>query len=247
MIDNHVHIGWFSDGYHYPIDVWTAEQAAGVDDIVVSSASTCAELYKLVVNEIEDIVSIGGSHIHPLLWLTPRMMKTWGLSYMLHSKVKWQGVKMHWQAHKEWYYRPKLVRQAMSVVQRLNVPLLLHTGEFKECMPNVFDNLIKTYPNVTFVLAHGRPLELTIPILNKYNNVYVDTAFMPAENIAKLVDSGYIERTLWGTDAPINLFAHPEIVTTDYICNIISETETVIGKKSFKIISSNTVYNPSQQ
>lgn len=243
MIDNHVHIGWFSDGYHYPIDVWNAEREAGVDDIVVSSTSTCAELYKLVVHEIKDIMSIGGSHIHPLLWLTPKMMKTWGLSYMLHSKIRWQGVKMHWQAHREWFYRPKLVKQAMMVVQRLNVPLLLHTGEFKECTPNVFENLIKNYPNVTFVLAHGRPLELTLPIL-QYNNVYVDTAFMPVENISKLVDMGYAKRTLWGTDAPINLIAHPEIATSEYIANVIRDTKKSIGENLFNIISTNTVYKP---
>lgn len=242
MTDNHVHIGWFSDGYHYPKDVWAAEQKTGINDIVVSSTSTCAELYKLVIHEIKELIRVGGEHVHPLLWLTPRMMKTWGLRYMLHSKVKWQGVKMHWQAHHEWYYNIHLTKQAMQVVEKLNVPLLLHTGEFKECMPNVFESLIKDYPNVTFVLAHGRPLAPTMRLLTHYNNVYVDTAFMPAEHIAELIESGYIKRVLWGTDAPINLIAHPEISTADYLANTIQEAKDVIGEHNFQIIASQTVY-----
>lgn len=46
MIDNHVHIGWYADGYHYPKSVWMAEIEAGINEIAVSSTSTCAELYR---------------------------------------------------------------------------------------------------------------------------------------------------------------------------------------------------------
>ena len=52
MIDNHVHVGWYTDGYHSPKEVWQAELDAGIDEIAVSSTSTCAELYKLVVREM---------------------------------------------------------------------------------------------------------------------------------------------------------------------------------------------------
>ena len=85
MIDNHVHVGWYTDGYHFPKEVWQAELDAGIDEIAVSSTSTCAELYKLVVREMSELIRLGGSSIHPILWLTPKMMKTWGLSYMLHD------------------------------------------------------------------------------------------------------------------------------------------------------------------
>jgi len=237
MTDNHVHIGWYSDGYHSPKEVWEAERAAGVDDIVVSSTSTCAELYKLIVREMLELIRLGGLHIHPLLWLTPRMMKTWGIRYMLHSKVQWQGVKMHWQAHREWYYNPKLTKQAMKVVEHLNVPLLLHTGEFKECGAKVFVPIIETYPNVTFVLAHGKPISQTIEILQRYTNVYVDTAFMPAENVARLVEAGLTSRILFGTDAPINLLFYKDLSTTDYLRGMMAEYRALIGADAFEMIA----------
>lgn len=52
IIDNHVHVGWYRDGYHSPKEIWEAETAAGVDEICVSSTSTCAELYDIVIEEM---------------------------------------------------------------------------------------------------------------------------------------------------------------------------------------------------
>ena len=55
-----MHVGWYTNGYHTPLEVWKAEKDAGIDDIVVSSTSTCAELYKLVVQEIKELIRLGG-------------------------------------------------------------------------------------------------------------------------------------------------------------------------------------------
>lgn len=242
MIDNHVHIGWYTDGYHYPRKVWQAEQDAGIDEIVVSSTSTCAELYKLVVKEMRELIRLGGSHIHPILWLTPRMMKTWGLSYMVHSKIRWQGVKMHWKAHREWYYNRKLLHNALEVARRLQVPVLLHTGEFDECHAGVFLDICKLYDDLTFVLAHGRPLNETRDVMKECPNVYVDTAFMPAGHVKELADAGYSKRILFGTDAPINLLYNKDVSTADYIRNNLAELQNTLSPKQYEIIISNKLY-----
>lgn len=242
MIDNHVHVGWYSDGYHSPKYVWESEQDAGIHEIVVSSTSTCAELYKLVIREMLELKRLGGFNIHPVLWLTPRMLKTWGIRYMLHSKVKWQGVKMHWEAHHEWYYNHKLVEQAMKIVEQLNVPLLLHTGDFKECKAKVFMWLIEQYPHITFVLAHGRPIDQTVDILKEYANVFVDTSFMNVEEVKKLIANGLISKVLFGTDVPINLIYYKDISTADYLKNSINEIKTEMGEKNLNIILNQTVY-----
>jgi len=242
MIDSHVHVGWYIDGYHSPKEVWQSEQEAGIDDICVSSTSTCAELYKLVVREMRELVRMGGSRVHPILWLTPRMLKTWGIRYMLRSKVKWQGVKMHWEAHHEWFYNKRLVEDALRIVRRLHVPLLLHTGEFKECHAAVFENIIAANPDILFVLAHGRPLDEAIGILCKYENVYVDTAFMNAEDAVTLVKAGLTDKILFGTDAPINLLYFKDIDTATYIRQTANNLKDGIGDKNFKIISEKLIY-----
>lgn len=233
MIDNHVHIGWYSDGYHYPLDIWHAEKDTGIDDIVVSSTSTCAELYKLVVREMHELIKVGSSHIHPLLWVTPRMMKTWGIRYMLHSKIRWQGLKMHWGAHREWFYNKKLVDRALDIAQKKNIPVVFHTGGSKECEAKVFKEIISQYANLKFVLAHGRPTGQTIEVLESCPNAYVDTAFMPVEEISKLIDKGFLDRILFGSDVPINQIYHKNETLTEYLKSCMLQLSNVLTVEQY--------------
>ena len=245
MTDNHVHVGWYSNGYHSPCEIWSSEQDAGIDDIVVSSTSTCAELYKLVVREFRELVRLGGPRIHPLLWLTPRMFHSnchWALPYLLHSGIKWQGVKLHWKAHREWYYNRRLLHNALEVARWLGVPVLMHTGDYKECHASVFYDVCQSYNDLIFVLAHGRPLDETIDVLSNCTNTLVDSAFMPAAKVKQLADLGFCNRILFGTDAPINLLFNKNISTSEYIGNCISELQDVLSKRQFEIIVNNKLY-----
>jgi len=241
LTDAHVHVGWYLDGYHAPGDVWQSVVAAGIGEIYVSSTSTCAERYKLVVREMRELRRLGGERIHPLLWLTPRMLRTWGLRYMLRSKVKWQGVKMHWEAHREWFYNRKLVAQALAVTRQLQVPLLLHTGQFKECHAAVFEPLVAQHGDITFILAHGRPIEETLRLLSRYENVYADTAFMPVGDVLRLVEAGFGSRVLFGTDAPINLLFYKDLTTTEYLRRTIQELQRTIGEAAFRQLATQNV------
>ena len=242
MTDNHVHIGWYSDGYHNPLDIWHAEQDAGIDDIVVSSTSSCAELYKLVVSEMHELIKVGGSHIHPLLWVTPRMMKTWGIRYMLHSKIRWQGLKMHWGAHREWYYNKKLVYSVIEIAKKKNIPILLHTGGSKECEPRVFEEIIKQYADLKFILAHGRPINQTVEVLGLCVNAYVDTAFMPVEDVLILIENGFLDRILFGSDAPINLIYKKNETVTDYLKDSMHNLLNSLTPEQYRTIMKNSIY-----
>lgn len=242
IIDNHVHVGWYTDGYHSPKEVWITLQEAGVEEIVVSSTSTCAELYKLVVKEMLELTILGGPHVHPLLWLTPRMMKTWGIRYMLHTKIKWQGIKMHWEAHREWYYNRKLTLQALEIARKLKVPVLLHTGNFKECHAGVFKPLCMENPDMTFVLAHGRPIDEALDVLKSCSNSMIDTAFMPPQEVLQIAECGFSNRLLFGTDTPINLLFHVKMTSTAYIKSCIVSLQEVLPQSIYNKIMSNKVY-----
>ena len=243
MTDNHVHIGWYTDGYHSPLEVWRAELDAGIDDIVVSSTSSCAELYKLVVREIKELNKLGGSRIHPILWITPRMMKTWGINYMIHSRVRWEGVKLHWQAHREWYYNHKILHIALDIARRIKVPVLFHTGDFKECHAKVFIDVCKHFSDLDYVLAHGWPIDETMEVMAQCPNVRVDTAFMPVEDVKLLCDNGFAERVLFGTDAPINLLFYKDMTTADYIKWCISNLKDTLTPEQFETVMKNKFTN----
>lgn len=233
IIDNHVHVGWFTDGYHSPKEIWVSEMAAGVDGMAVASTSTCAELYKDVCRELRELIRFGGEKVHPILWLTPRMLKlSYPLPYMLHSKIKWQGIKLHFEAHPEWSRNHTLLNKALEVAKRLNVPVLLHTGNYEVSHAGRFKDIIKGYRELTFILAHGRPIEEAIDVLQSCSNTYVDTAFMPMGDLRRLVDTGLTDRILFGTDAPINKVFFKDIDTADYIRDSIKQTYEVLGDKA---------------
>lgn len=225
VFDHHQHVGWYTDGYHSPKEIWENAVRSGVSDIAVSSTSVCAEKYKLVVKEMKTLKRLGGAHVHPFLWLSPRMMRTYGLRLMLRSCITWEGVKMHWQAHKEWFYNRSLQRKAIDVARELDVPVLLHTGNFKECEAGVFLHLCQENSDVPFILAHGRPLEQTMNVMRLCPNTFADTAFMPVEDMAKLVDNGFENRILFGTDTPIDRLYKIEDSSKDYIRGCIKEIQ----------------------
>lgn len=242
MIDNHVHVGWYTDGYHSPNSIWKAEIESGIGEIAVSSTTTCAELYKLVVKEMREMTRIGGNNVHPLLWVTPRMMKTWGIRYMLHSKVDWQGIKLHWGAHREWFYNKKLLNRVLDIARYKSWPILLHTGESKECLPKVFSNIINEYSDLKFVLAHGRPIEQTIDVLRSCSNTFVDTAFMPNKHISLLIGEGFSDRIIFGTDTPIDMVYNKERPMSEYIQLCLNQLKSVTTSEQFDIITNRHIY-----
>lgn len=244
IIDNHVHVGWFTDGYHTPREVWDSAVAAGIDGMAVSSTSTCAELYKVVVREMRELINLGGERVRPILWLTPRMMKCrYVLPYMLQSKIPWRGIKMHWEAHKEWANNKKLVIQALEVARRLQVPVLLHTGNFETCHAKLFNRIIENYPDLTFVLAHGRPVNEAIEILRNYTNAFVDTAFMPIDDLQLIKEQCGSDKILFGTDVPINRVYYKEMDTTAFVQHNIGMIRFVFGKDSDRILSKSVYFS----
>ena len=238
IIDNHVHVGWYTDGYHSPRDVWYSELAAGVNGMVVSSTSTCAELYKVVVRELHELVRLGGNRIFPVLWLTPMMLKKkYALPYMLHSKIKWRGIKMHWEAHPEWAHNATLVKRALDVARKVGGPILIHTGCDTTSHAGLFIDLIKQHNDLIFVLAHGRPVDETMEVLRQCPNTYVDTAFMPMINFHMFIDNGFSNRIIFGTDAPINHIFYKGLSTEDFIRNHIEQIKTECPLESNAILS----------
>ena len=221
-IDNHVHVGWFRDGYHRPADIWNAEREAGVDEICVSSTSTCAELYDLVIDEMRELKSLAGDKVHPILWVTPRMLKGNHLGQMLSTSIAWEGVKIHPRAHPEWAEDKLLTAKTVELATSLDVPMLIHTDEDRSANAETFEYLYEAHPEQLFILAHGKPPDQILRLLPKYKNLVVDTAFMEIKHIQKIAREGHANRIVFGTDAPINqLFINKP--TSQYVKDCISD------------------------
>lgn len=202
IIDTHVHIGQFFDRYHSAQEVFDTYTKAGVDEVFVSSTSSCVENYASAVSEIAELKRLGGDHVHPLLWFGSSLLAS-GAADEIISAVRWEGMKLHYLSH-PWYEHPKWATLAVDIALKRGWNVLLHTGEHEQCHPLVFEDLFAFYPDVKFIMAHGRPIGEAMQMLGKYPNTYVDTAFMPAEHVAMLHETGFGGRVIFGTDYPIN-------------------------------------------
>lgn len=156
---------------------------------------------------------------------------------MLHSKIKWQGIKLHFESHPEWSKNRTLLNKALDVAKLLDVPVLLHTGNFEVSHAGRFKDVIQDHSEQTFILAHGRPIDEAIDVLLSCSNTYVDTAFMPMSDLQKLVEEGLTDRILFGTDAPINKVFFKEIDTSMYIRDTINQTYKILRDKADGVFS----------
>lgn len=238
MTDAHVHVGWFVDRYHAPNEISITLKNLGVDTIAVSSTSTCAEEYDLVINELEWLQEEWKDNIFPVLWITPLMIKKDVLGKMINSKIRWKLIKMHWQAHPEFYYNSLLTDAVLNVAKLKDLPILFHTGLFPECHADVFASIIRSYPNRNFILAHGRPIDETIEILRVNSNAFVDTAFMAISDIALLIKEKLEHKIIWGSDYPINRHFVPNLSTEEFLSQRLMELKTMTSLEIYENITS---------
>lgn len=203
MTDTHVHVGWFVNRYYSPYYVSKKLRKLGIESVAISSTSTCAEEYNLIIEEFTWLEKEWGNNLVPILWLTPQMIIGEGLESLLRSSIKWKVIKMHWDAHPEFYFSPYLVQNIMNDKRLHGLPVLIHTGHNKTCRASVFKDIINHYTDRLFILAHCRPLQETSTILKNSPNAFADTAFMSEIDIIKLLDNGFANKILWGTDFPI--------------------------------------------
>ena len=160
----------------------------------------------------------------------------WRKDKLLNSGIDWKCIKIHpWLNFGGWQEDNDDRETAISIAKQLQVPLLIHTGETEGSYPMCFEGSIKKHPDVTFILAHGRPIDETLDLMKKYPNAWADTAFMPIENIAKLCEENLSERVLWGSDYPIPKYYYPDMDMKAYYLDLIQKLKDSVSKDDFEL------------
>ncbi len=203
LVDTHIHVGQFYETYYSPTSIIKLMADVGVDYYAVSSTTTCEEDFEKVLHEIEELVWNDGDRVLPVMWITPDSLKG-NIGWLLDSSIKWRCAKVHPFLHpNDWNPKGTQFAEVIDIAKELNLPILIHTGIDNSCNAGKFETLISNEPSVRFILAHGRPLAETIPIIKKYDNAFADSAFMPLEDMEMIVLHGMAEKLLWGTDMMI--------------------------------------------
>lgn len=243
MTDYHTHIGQFYDIYTSPEELLRILDAAGVERFACSSTSICEGKYDKVLAEMSEMQQLAGNRFLPVLWITPEMLRNGKLQRFLDSNIPWKMLKIHPQLHPlAWHSNSKNLQKVIRWAKKMSLPLLIHTGEFAGCYPSLFEKSIRNNPSVTFILAHGRPLEETLMLLQRYPNVFADTAFMSVDNLATLCRHNLAHRILWGSDIPIQLHYNQNENIVVYYKNRMKEVRETIRAQDYNTIMGNHLY-----
>ena len=204
IYDSHMHVGQFYDKYYSPSFLAGVISSFNIKKVLISSTTTCEENYIKVISEIKQLIALSKEKILPVLWVTPKMLKSNKLSYMLESGIKWECIKIHGFIH-NWPPNGKLFQRVIELAIKMQLPILIHSGGDKKCDAGSYLKVIKRNPKQIFILAHGRPIGEALNVIKQCHNAYVDTAFMPVEDILFLIENNVENKILFGTDFPITI------------------------------------------
>lgn len=204
IFDTHVHVGNFYDTYYSPAKIASLMRECGVSSYLISSTSICGGTLSQSVAEIKELIDIDGSKVYPCLWLTESILSLNLTDILIKTDIPWKCIKIHTALNpKEWVSRSSQLGDLITLARELHLPILVHTGYEDWCRADKYELDISSNPDVTFILAHGRPFDAAYRMLYSYENVYIDTSFMSTSEIIDICDLSITNRILWGSDTPI--------------------------------------------
>ena len=239
MNDFHIHIGKFNDLYTTPAELKAFLDSVEVNYFAVSSTTICNGDYNKVISEFKELEMLCRGKMLPVLWIIPSMLTDGAVEMFLDSGICWKCIKIHPQLDPSvWTMNNGMeMQKVISIASTMQLPLLIHTGEYDGCYPSQYSKIIEQNPRVTFILAHGRPIDETMKLMKQHPNVWADTAFMPMEHVGMLCYDGLADRILWGTDYPIPRYFYPNKNMIDYYLGLLEQLKTLVSNEDFKRIT----------
>lgn len=237
VIDCHIHVGQFCDLYFAPSTIHQLLEQMNVAFYVVSSTTMCEENYSKVLDELQELVELDGNKVLPVMWITPEGLNG-HIAWFLESNIQWRCLKVHPFLHQQdWMPGGEQFNEVIGIARELQVPLLIHTGNEACCQCGKYEPLIVDNPDIDFVLAHGRPLKQVIPILKSYPNAYADSAFMPVEDMSRLMQEGLSHKLLWGTDMCIPKHFYPQEDMANYYLRKLNAFKKISSQNEFEQVT----------
>ncbi len=212
--DIHVHIGQFNEVYYDALEVFNAIESTfkktGVSEIYFSSTSSCRDDVELSKIEEETAYTLQFKSdvltVHPYLWFVPKYAEQKINVKSAMKSFDYVGFKLHPFAQKWNLENPvhkKCLEDIFEYATEYKKSILIHSG-INESNPLRFEQFFKNFPNAKVILAHSNPPETVATLVNKYKNVFCDTAYAEKKNLKivfqKIKDKSKI---LFGTDFPV--------------------------------------------
>lgn len=237
LIDSHIHVGQFTSFYISATNLSQLMSEIGVSRYAVSSTTICDEDYPKVLSEIQELIQLDGEKVLPIMWITPEGLKG-NIAWFLESDIPWCCLKIHPELHPNaWQLYDEQLQEVIDIARELSVPLLIHTGNDQYCHAHKYEVLYQKNPDITFILAHGRPNIEAIRLAKQYDNVFIDSAFMPIHEMQTFLDNHISNKLLWGTDMCIPKHFFPSEDMTEYYLNKLSAFKAISSQREFEQVT----------
>lgn len=233
IMDCHVHIGKFQNKNNQPEDVIKTLRNIGVSRwafMPVSNLNLKSFINDLVI--YKKVKELAPHETEIILLATPEML-IMSPDFTKYDVVDFKMIKVHGYLH-QWNPIGTSLTRLMSIANERSLPIMFHTGGRPQCESGKYSSLASQFRNVSIILAHGRPIRQAIRVMKKCDNVYVDTAFMPIDDIRLLVNEGLSERVIFGTDFPINRHFYKKIPDEVWYKTIVNGLIQEFGEDFFK-------------
>lgn len=217
--DYHTHIGQWHEKYYSPQEVLDAVfKSEKVQSIVYSSTTSEVflpplELYEKVTKEIKETYAYRDAnypqnYAGPLFWVVPEYIDAGITIEKAFSDVSdYIGFKLHPYGNKWNFENDKkqddFLKDVFAYANKNRLMILIHTGGNDDARPSRFEKFFDFAPNAKIILAHARPLDEAIEMLEKHPHIFCDSAFVSEDDLKTLCEKGFSARIFYGTDFPI--------------------------------------------
>jgi uncharacterized protein len=203
--DSHLHIGQFYEIYYEPLEILQVVAEQGVKSCVYSSTTMSG--YSKIEKEISATTkTFSPLKFKPYFRFVPSYIEKGINAKNAFENLPYKGIKIHPKLEK-WDFGDKKQSKALhslfGYACENKIPVLIHTGPDSFEKPELFEPFFIEYPSVKFTIAHCRPVYESIAMFALYKNVYGDTAFLPKEDLQKIVKANFGKRIVLGSDFPI--------------------------------------------
>lgn len=212
IIDAHCHMGTYNSFYFPGADIDEMIRDAdilGVERVCIAPHSAVASDYKLGNRQLLDAVGKYPDRVYGMLTLNPNFPEEFDEQFKRYYQVEqFKGIKLHNDLHRY----PITGDNCLKIFERLKLSggyVLAHTweGSPMDSIP-MCEEVIKSYPDIAFILGHSGGLSdsvaKAVKVVNTYENAYLDTCGFEfsdtwIEEIAGKADNTKI---IYGSDYP---------------------------------------------
>ena len=245
MTDYHVHIGQFNEIYYDALELFELIEAVSeqtkITEIRYSSTSSCRD--EAEVRGVEEEIAYAQSFssniltAKPYLWFIPKYAEQNISVESAAAAFDYCGIKLHpagqrWDENNSAHL--KALHQIFAWADDKKKSVLIHCGTQKCDLPTRFEPFFAEYKNAQVILAHSNPVRETAEMVNKYKNVFCDTACITADNFTQLSQSVLDTRKiLFGSDFPVSHYFQTRLFNT----SLSLKAEYMRAVRSFIILN----------